>query len=164
MPAGLFRRRCRDCVLREMIAPLRLRPVVRRERLAHPGQTDAKTKGLLDRDALPPREEVPAHLVDATRLEAYRERAVIVALDGLVRMEHEGRRISDRPRVESEDHLHGLFLERPERTLRVPLQIELRIPLEVLVSQPELAHVRETPEPRLLAPITRRNEERAIPV
>ena len=64
---------------------------MRGQRLADLGQATAKASRFLDGDAVPPGEEVPAHLVDAARLEADREGSVVVALDGLVRVEDEGR-------------------------------------------------------------------------
>ena len=80
---------------------------MRRERRAHPGQPPAKARGPLHRDALSPREEVPAHLVDAARLEAHRQRAIVVLGHGLVRMEEECRRIRRRLRVETQDDSTG---------------------------------------------------------
>ena len=46
---------------------------------------------------------------------------------------------------EPEDHLEGLLPERPERALRVPLQVELRVPFEGLAADAKLAHVRKAP-------------------
>ena len=114
--------------------------------------------------ALTPREEVPAHLIDAAGLETDRERAIVVGLDRLVRVEHEGRGVPGGAGGEAEDHFDGLLLEGPERALRVALQVEVRIPFERLFADAKLAHVSETPEVRLLAPVARCDEERAVAV
>ena len=105
---------------------------------------------------------MPAHLVDAARLESYRERTVVVGLGRLVRVEREVRGIPDGDGGEAEDHFGGLLLEGAERTLRVPFKVEIRVPLEGLVADVKLAHVGEAPEPRLLAPVARRDEERTV--
>ena len=59
---------------------------MRREVGAHVGETVAETGGLLDRDAIAPSNEVPAHLVDAAGGEADRERAVGILLHRLARV------------------------------------------------------------------------------
>ena len=67
---------------------------MRCQRFAHLGETLAKTDGFHDGNAVPPGEEVPAHLVEAARLESDRERSVVVCLRGLVRVEDEGRGVA----------------------------------------------------------------------
>ncbi len=42
--------------------------MMRRQGRAHVGQVSAETGGLLDGDAFAPRDQVPAHLVDAAAL------------------------------------------------------------------------------------------------
>jgi len=93
---------------------------------AHLGEAPAKAERFLDGDALAPGGEVPAYLVDATRLEAHGEGTVVVALRGLVKVEDECRGVSGRGGVEAEDDPGGFLLERPERALRIPLQVEFR--------------------------------------
>ena len=63
------------------------RRVMRRERRAHHGQAPAKANGPLHRHALPPREQAPAHLVEAACLEAHRSR-----LPRRGKITHHGRR------------------------------------------------------------------------
>ena len=48
-------------------------PVMRRKPRAHLRQSPPKPGGLLDRDALSPREQVPAHLVDSAGPESHRQ-------------------------------------------------------------------------------------------
>ena len=149
------------CVTAGSILPF---SVMHRERPAHPGEPLAKTDGLLDRDTVPPCEQVPAHFVDSTRGEAHRDRAVIVLLNGLIRMEEERRSIPRRLGVESQDHPDGLLLKRAERAFGVALQVERRIPLERLVGEPRLADICESPEPGLVGPVGPCCQERAVAV
>lgn len=70
---------------------------------------------------------MPAHLVDAAGLESDRERPIVVRRGRLVRVEQGARGVSCGAGGETEDHLDGLLLEGAERTLRVPLQIEVLV-------------------------------------
>ena len=85
-----------------------------RQSRAHLGEVPAKAERFFDGDALAPGEEVPAHLVDAARLEAHGEGSVLVALRGVIRVEDERRGVAGRGRVEAEDDPDGVLLERPE--------------------------------------------------
>ena len=86
------------------------------ERFAHVGKTTTKTAWLLDRDAVAPSDQVPAHLVDAARTEAHREGAVLAPVAGLARMEHIRRDSTRRSnRVDylalSTDRTHAFLVE-----------------------------------------------------
>ena len=58
-------------VYRPSQSPSARRRMMRRERPAHRNQMSTKAGGLLHRHALPSREQVPAHLVEAAHLEAH---------------------------------------------------------------------------------------------
>ena len=79
-------------------------------------------------------------------------------------MEDERRRIPGSRRVKPEGHRDGLLLEGPERTLRVLLEVELGVAFEQLVVDAKRTDVGKTPQPRLLAPVTRRDEKRPVSV
>ena len=96
--------------------------------------------------------------------ETHRQRTVGVLLDGLVRMEEKCRCIPGDRSVESQDHVDGLLLERAERSLGVELQIERRVSFECLLREPDLAHVREAPQPRLVAPVGSADQKRPVAV
>ena len=132
--------------------------------LAHLGETSAKTSWRFDHDALAPSDEVPAHLVDSTRPESYRQCSIFVPGARLARMEEEVRRIARRVCVESKPHIDRGFLERPERTSGIASKIERRAPLERLVQDPCATHAVEPPEPRFLFPVGPTNEECPVPV
>ena len=66
--------------------------------------------------------------------------------------------------VESQDYVDGLFLECAKRSLGVALQIERRVSFECLLCEPDLAHVREAPQPRLVAPVGAANQKYPVAV
>ena len=98
------------------------------------------------------------------RLRPWQRRCAAGGLGRLLRVEDEVRGIPGGAGGEPEDHLDGLLLEGPERTFRVALKVEVRVPLEGLFADAKLAHVGEAPEARLLLPFARRDEERAVSV
>ena len=79
--------------------------MMRRKGRAHLGQVLAEFGGLLDCDAFAPRDQVPAHLVEAAGLEAHRQGFVLVLDGGLVRMEEERPGVRCRPGVEAQDNV-----------------------------------------------------------
>ena len=84
------------------------------KRIAHFSQFSAQTDGFLDGDAVAPGDQVPAHLKGTARLEADRQGAVCMFLDRLVRVENKRGCIAGNLGIEPQDHVQGLFLERPE--------------------------------------------------
>ena len=138
--------------------------MMRREGRAHVGQVLAELGGLYDGDAFAPRDQVPAHLVDAAGLETHRQGFVLVLDGGLVRMEEERSGVRCRPGVEAQDDVHGLFLEDAERTLGIGSEIEIRVTGEGLFGHLRFAHVGETPESHVVAACGSAYQERAVSV
>ena len=79
-------------------------------------------------------------------------------------MEEERLGIRCGPRVESQDDVHGFFLEDAERTLGIRSEIEILVAGERLIGHLRFAHVRETPEPHVVVTIGSAHQERAVPV
>ena len=58
--------------------------------------------------------------------------------------------------------LTGLSWNVPKERLAVALQIECRVSLERFLREPNLAHVREAPQPRLVAPVGSADQKRSV--
>ena len=138
--------------------------MMRGEGHAHLGQTLAETGGLFDCDAFSPRDQVPAHLVEAAGLEPHGQGFVLVLDGGLVRMEEERPGVRCRHGVEAQDDVQGFFLEDAERTLGIGSEIEILVAGERLFGHFRFAHVGETPEPHVVAASGSAHQERAVPV
>jgi len=91
-------------------------------------------------------------LAAAAGREADDQRAVVVVLRFLSRMEQEGGRVRRHLRSEPQRDVDGLLLEDAERPGGELLQIETLVELEALVGKRCLAHVGEHPVAHLLGP------------